>query len=292
MEKKETTQKSNKNQKPYHKNKKHHTDKKKPAVSQQAAPKQNKQHKKPTQQAQSNKQTKVKEQTATEKPRVRHSRSNGTKLSKSNVNQQQRKNFTQQSKPQKTNHKTQGQKQGQQPKPKEQKQRLHKDVILQTNEIFYTRNLEPLTPGFVFPSICIMNAKEEEIDLHDIKEPKVYITLPSLEDAAIVKDVKRLEVLLEKYPAVKFYLITNEAVYTQFRLAKEKQIKGFELLSDFKLRNFARYTGTYIYEIENLVKAIFVVDHHDQLKYVNYYDDLYSNFAVELLDLEIEKIDA
>ncbi|TDW16543.1 peroxiredoxin [Breznakia blatticola] len=275
MEKKETTQKSNKNQKSYNKNKKYHTDKKK----QTSTAKPEKKVQQPTKQ----------EQPVKTKPK--HSRSNGTKLSKSNVNPQQRRSNHPNQKPQqKQNRKPQPQKQAPVQKPKESKQRQHKDVTLKTTEVFYTRNLEPLETGFVFPSIEIMNPLEEVLDLHDIREPKVYITLPSLEDNAMIKDAKRLEVLLEKYPDVKFYLITNEPVYTQLRLAKEKQLKGFELLSDFKLRNFARYTGTYIYEIENLVKAVFIVDHHDQLKHVEYYDDLYSNFQVEVLDVEISKI--
>ncbi|MDQ0361362.1 hypothetical protein [Breznakia pachnodae] len=150
----------------------------------------------------------------------------------------------------------------------------------------YTRNLEPLTVGNRLPNIIINDNREEEIDLHSIKKNKVYISVPSFGNHAIMKEIAKLDIIFADFEDIDFYLISNEPVYTQKRLGSGKKLKTFKFLSDFKLRNFARYTGTYIYEISSLVKSVFIVDANDEVKLVEYYDDLYSNIDVN----EVTKI--
>ena len=144
----------------------------------------------------------------------------------------------------------------------------------------YTRNLEPLVSGNRLPNIIINDTREEEIDLHTIKKNKVYISIPSFGNHAIMKEIAKLDVIFNDYEDIDFYLISNEPVYTQKRLGSGKKLKTFKFLSDFKLRNFARYTGTYIYEISSLVKSVFIVNDNNEIKLVEYYDDLYSNIDI------------
>lgn len=144
----------------------------------------------------------------------------------------------------------------------------------------YTRNLDPLVEGYRMPAITLFNKEEEEFDLSEDKSIKVYVTIPSFKDKAIGNEVEKLETILKEYPNIHCYLISNEPVFTQERLSKHYHFEKFRILSDFKNREFARSTGTYIYEISALVKSIFIVDKNERIVYVRYYDDLYSNFNV------------
>ncbi|MDF9824581.1 thiol peroxidase [Breznakia sp. PF5-3] len=154
----------------------------------------------------------------------------------------------------------------------------------------YTRNLEPITAGTRLPNIVIFDNHEEEIDLHMIKKNKVYITVPSFGNHAIMNEIAKLDTIFKDFEDIDFYLISNEPVYTQKRLGSSKKLKTFKFLSDFKLRNFARYTGTYIYEISSLVKSIFIINEYDEIKYVQYYDDLYSNIDANIVVKELNNL--
>lgn len=144
-------------------------------------------------------------------------------------------------------------------------------------KILYTRNLEPLSAGSKLANITLFNNQDEEIDLNSIKKNKVYISIPSFTNHVIMKEIVKLDSIFQPYEDIDFYLISNETTYTQKKLGGPKKLKKFQFLSDFKNRNFARYTGTYIYEISSLVKAIFIVNEYNEILYVQYFDDLYSN---------------
>lgn len=158
------------------------------------------------------------------------------------------------------------------------------------NKHIYTKNLEPLIAGTKLPNILIYDTQEEEIDLHSIRQNKVYITIPSFANQAIMNEIARLDNLFKDFNDIDFYLISNEPVFTQKRLGSSRKLKTFKFLSDFKLRNFARHTGTYIYETSSLVKAIFLVDAYDEVKFVRYYDDLYTNVDTKKIINEIKTL--
>ncbi|MFV0381463.1 MAG: hypothetical protein ACK5KR_04500 [Breznakia sp.] len=157
-------------------------------------------------------------------------------------------------------------------------------------EVIYTRNLPPLQKGDKLSSILIYNHQEEELDLHMLKTKKVYITIPSFTNQSIVNELSKLEAVFEQYKDIHFYLLSNEPVFTQKRLTKSRKFKVFKLLSDFKNRDFARHTGTYIYEISALVKSIFVVDDTDTIRFVKYYEDLYSNIDANEVKKYLDKL--
>lgn len=147
----------------------------------------------------------------------------------------------------------------------------HKNTI-------YTRNLEPIEAGFRFGNITLFDKDEEEFDLFDVKHVKLCVSIPTLNNRAFTNDIAKLDILLKDFEKLKCYLITNEPAFTQMRLSKPLHLERFELLSDYKNREFARASGTYIYELGQLVKFVSLVDKQGNVLYVRYYDDLYSNF--------------
>lgn len=152
----------------------------------------------------------------------------------------------------------------------------------------YTRNLEPLKPGIFFSNLQLFTTHDEEFDLHDVKKLKVYITIPTFKNSFFPKEIAKIDAQSEIFENVEFFVISNEPTYTQYRLSKTYKFKKFKVLSDFKNREFARATGTYIYELSQLVKAVFIVSDNDKLLYAKYYDDLYSNIILEQLFKEIK----
>ncbi len=148
----------------------------------------------------------------------------------------------------------------------------------QQKNTIYTRNLEPIAAGYRFGNVTLFDKDEEELDLFEIKHLKLCVSIPTLNNRAFTNDVAKLDILLKDFDKLKCYLISNESVFTQTRLSKPLQLERFELLSDYKNREYARVSGTYIYELGQLVKSVSLIDKNGNLLYIRYYDDLYSNF--------------
>lgn len=142
----------------------------------------------------------------------------------------------------------------------------------------YTRNLEPLQEGYRLSNIVLYDRNEEEIDLHMIKGLKVCITIPTLSNRTFTNELSKLDLILKEFENIECFIISNEPVYTQTRLSKPCKFEKFNIISDFKKREYARNTGTYIYEISQLVKSILIIDRNDKIIYARYIDDLYSYF--------------
>lgn len=178
------------------------------------------------------------------------------------------------------------------PKNNEINEEVKNTSIKNTNNStsLYTRNLDPLEVGYRLPAMTLFNPDENEFNLNDDRSVKVYVTIPTFENKNFANDAFKLETILKEYPNLNAYLISNEPVYTQKRLSKQYHYEKFRILSDFKNREFARNTGTYIYELSQLVKAIFIVDKSERILYVSYYDDLYSRFNLNEINKALKEI--
>lgn len=157
------------------------------------------------------------------------------------------------------------------------------------NKVIYTRNSDNLKINQKLETINLYNKNDEIICLNTLKEPKLLISIPSLADKAIMLEICKIDEILNNYN-IKAFLISNENILTQNKLIKNYKLKNIEVLSDFCIRDFARNTGTFIYEIEALVKAVFVIDTNNKIKFIKYYDDLYSNINLNELNNELIKI--
>ena len=172
---------------------------------------------------------------------------------------------------------------------KEEKKKEKKKENINTSPI-YTRNLDPLEEGYRLPAMTLFNADEIEFNLNDDRNIKVYVTIPTFQNKVFPNEVLKMDLILKEFPNVNAYLISNEPVFTQKRLSKPYNFEKFRILSDFKNREFARNTGTYIYELSQLVKSIFIVDKTERILYVRYFDDLYSNFDLNEINKTLIEI--
>lgn len=138
----------------------------------------------------------------------------------------------------------------------------------------YTRNAESINTGFQLANIGLFDSNEEEYFILDNKGLKVCITYPTFSNQYYTRELSKLDTLLKEYSKITCYAITNEPVFTQKRLTKSSKLEKFNVLSDFKKRDFARNTATYIYELSQLVKACFIFNDQGKVLYVRYYEDL------------------
>lgn len=153
----------------------------------------------------------------------------------------------------------------------------------------YTRNIDSIVEGTRLSNITLFDATEEETDLHMIKAIKLCVSIPTLNNRAFTNEIGKLDILMHDFERIACFLISNEPVFTQTRLSKQLKLERFKILSDFKNREYARATGTYIYELGQLVKAVFLIDRNDKVLYAKYYDDLYSNIDFNELSEVIKK---
>ena len=138
----------------------------------------------------------------------------------------------------------------------------------------YTRNIENVEAGTRLSAMALYDKDENEYLLLDNKETKLVLTYPTLNNKHVLNEIQKIEKVLEEIPSLYCYLVTNEPVYTQTRLLANTQLNRFKVLSDFKNREYAKQTGTYIYELGALVKSIFVLDYAGRVLYNRYYEDL------------------
>ncbi len=152
----------------------------------------------------------------------------------------------------------------------------------------YTRNSEPLQKGDPLINFSLFDQQEAEHSLQDHKGIKVVFSIPTFSNQHYAKELRKLDFVLKNHTKIACYAISNEPVFTQKRLTKSCSFEKIQILSDFKDRNFARYTGTYIYELSQLVKACLIIDDHGKILFTQYIDDLQAPFdsqsIAEILD--------
>ncbi len=142
----------------------------------------------------------------------------------------------------------------------------------------YTRNIEPLNKGSQLSNITFFDQREDEFNLHDQKGIKIILSIPTLSNSYYIKELAKLDTILKDYPKVTPFVVSNEPVFTQKRLTKSSKYECLKVLSDFKNREFARESGTYIYELSQLMKAVFILNAHNNIVYIQYIEDLQTAF--------------
>ncbi len=154
----------------------------------------------------------------------------------------------------------------------------------------YTRNIDPLNLGFQLPNFSLYDHDEEEFYIQDVKGLKIMISYPNFTNQYYTRELEKLDILLKDYPKTHCFAITNDPVFTQKRLTKSCKLEHINILSDFKKRDFARNTGTYIYELSQLVKACFIVNDQGHILYVQYLEDLQASLDVnEIFKVIVEQ---
>ncbi len=124
--------------------------------------------------------------------------------------------------------------------------------------------------------------------IQEYKGLKVIFSFPTLGNQYYQKELHKLDTILKEYK-VYCYAISNEPVFTQKRVTKPCKLEHIQFLSDFKKREFARHSGTYIYELSQLVKSCFIIDNHGHILYVKYHDNLQENFDINSIVKVLEE---
>ena len=99
---------------------------------------------------------------------------------------------------------------------------------------------------------------------------KVYVSVPSIDTDVCDTEVRRFNQEAANLEGVKVYTISMDLPFAQARWCGAAGIENVQTLSDYKDHDFGVKFGTYIKELGLLARAVFVVDEHNTVTYVEY----------------------
>ncbi|MDO8578798.1 MAG: thiol peroxidase [Dehalococcoidales bacterium] len=73
-----------------------------------------------------------------------------------------------------------------------------------------------------------------------------------------------------KFPGVVIYTVSMDLPFAQARYASANNIQNIKILSDHRLASLGRAYGVLIEDLRLLSRAIFIIDQHDVIRYVEY----------------------
>lgn len=124
------------------------------------------------------------------------------------------------------------------------------------------------------PDFKAVNHDLETVDSSSFKGKRVFISVPSVDTPVCDTEVRRFNEEATKYKDAKVYVISMDLPFAQQRWCGSHGIENVMVLSDYKTRNFGQNFGTYIEELGLLTRAVFVVDHNDEVIYVEYCEEV------------------
>ena len=110
-----------------------------------------------------------------------------------------------------------------------------------------------------------------------IKGRKLLVAVPSLDTSVCDAEVRRFNVEATKYPNTTVITISMDLPFAQKRWCGAAGIDKVITVSDHKDRSFAHSYGTYLPNVGLLARAIFVLDEHNKVTYVEYVPEVTSH---------------
>ncbi|MGL5244671.1 MAG: thiol peroxidase [Sarcina sp.] len=133
---------------------------------------------------------------------------------------------------------------------------------------------EELKLGEKLPCFTVVANDLSNVSLKDTKGVRIFLAVPSIDTPVCSMEVARFNEKIKQLPDITCYTISMDLPFAQSRWCQAGTVENVKVLSDYKDREFAKATGTYIKELGLLTRACFVVDSNDELVYVNYLDEV------------------
>lgn len=130
---------------------------------------------------------------------------------------------------------------------------------------------EELKVGDKAPDFKLLNTELEPVSLANFEgEAKLLVVVPSLDTGVCEMETIRFNKEVENFKKLTTLIISADLPFAQARFAMEKAAERVVFLSDHYDMNFADAYGTHIKELRLESRAIFILDAHNQLRYVEY----------------------
>lgn len=124
------------------------------------------------------------------------------------------------------------------------------------------------------PKFSVVKNDLTEITREDTKGVRIFLSVPSLDTGVCSMEVAKFMEYLKEYPEVTCYAVSMDLPFALERWCQAKGNDNVVTTSDYKYQSFGQQTGTIIEELNLLTRAIFVVDEHNVIQYIEYVSEV------------------
>ncbi|MPQ45214.1 thiol peroxidase [Clostridium tarantellae] len=133
---------------------------------------------------------------------------------------------------------------------------------------------EQVHVGEKLPCFTVVDNNLGDVSLKDTKGVRIFLSVPSIDTPVCSIEVASFNEKIKELPNITCYTISMDLPFAQSRWCQAGTVENVKVLSDYKNREFAKATGTYLKELGLLTRACFVVNSNDELVYVDYLDEV------------------
>lgn len=128
-----------------------------------------------------------------------------------------------------------------------------------------------LKAGDAAPDFQAVDNSLKEVDLAATGQGvRIFSVVPSLDTPVCDAQTKRFEEEAGKLPNLSIYTISMDLPFAQKRWCGAFGVDHVKMVSDHRDGSFGKAYGTLIKDLRILSRAIFVIDPHNKLRYVEY----------------------
>ncbi|MCB5231249.1 MAG: thiol peroxidase [Sphaerochaetaceae bacterium] len=131
-----------------------------------------------------------------------------------------------------------------------------------------------LKVGDKLENFSAVNNDLSPFKLSDIKGRKLILAVPSLDTSVCDAEIRRFNTEATKFGDVTVIAVSMDLPFAQSRWCGAAGVDKVITVSDFKDRDFADKSGTYIKDVGLLARSVFLLDENNNVKYVEYVSEV------------------
>lgn len=135
---------------------------------------------------------------------------------------------------------------------------------------------EEVKVGQVFPNFVASDKDLKDYDFSKTEGVRIVLAVPSVDTPVCDTEVKRVAKEVENLEGIKLVVISKDLPFAQSRWCLDTEHDDLEIVSDYKLGEFGKVTGTLINEIGLLARTSFVVDSENKVVFAEYLEEVAS----------------
>lgn len=126
------------------------------------------------------------------------------------------------------------------------------------------------------PDFQVLSKELKKFTLKDFSgKMKVICSVPSLDTPVCDLEIKRFNEEAAKLAGnVLVIFVSMDLPFAQGRFCQSFQVDHVQTFSDHAMASFGEHYGTLIKELRLLTRAVFIIDHQDIVRYVEYVSEI------------------
>lgn len=133
---------------------------------------------------------------------------------------------------------------------------------------------QPLQVGDTLSDFRIIKNDLSELSLADTKGTRIFLSVPSLDTGVCSLEVETFMQYIRAANDVTCYSVSMDLPFALDRWCQAKDNENVITTSDYKYREFAQASSTYMEELGLIARAVFIVDKENVVRYVEYVNEV------------------